>query len=66
MCRKLPSDAADFVMEAVPLLTNLLNYHDSKVDMATWPFWLWNEYITEALFPYCYVVDLVPIVCILQ
>ncbi|XP_078166740.1 HECT ubiquitin protein ligase family protein KAK [Carex rostrata] len=31
MCRKLPSDAADFVMEAVPLLTNLLNYHDSKV-----------------------------------
>ncbi|KAK4761209.1 hypothetical protein SAY87_006102 [Trapa incisa] len=31
MCRKLPSDAADFVMEAVPLLTNLLQYHDSKV-----------------------------------
>ncbi|KAK4764814.1 hypothetical protein SAY86_025904 [Trapa natans] len=31
MCRKLPSDAADFVMEAVPLLTNLLHYHDSKV-----------------------------------
>ncbi|KAJ8512361.1 hypothetical protein OPV22_002795 [Ensete ventricosum] len=31
MCKKLPSDAADFVMEAVPLLTNLLNYHDSKV-----------------------------------
>lgn len=31
MCRKLPSDASDFVMEAVPLLTNLLNYHDSKV-----------------------------------
>lgn len=30
MCKKLPSDAADFVMEAVPLLTNLLNYHDSK------------------------------------
>ncbi|XP_072954297.1 E3 ubiquitin-protein ligase UPL3 [Typha angustifolia] len=31
MCKKLPSDAADFVMEAVPLLTNLLNYHDAKV-----------------------------------
>ncbi|KAL5169032.1 E3 ubiquitin-protein ligase UPL3 [Glycine soja] len=31
MCKKLPSDAADFVMEAVPLLTNLLQYHDSKV-----------------------------------
>jgi len=32
MCKKLPSDAADFVMEAVPLLTNLLHYHDSKVN----------------------------------
>ncbi|PIA57405.1 hypothetical protein AQUCO_00600259v1 [Aquilegia coerulea] len=31
MCKKLPSDAADFVMEAVPLLTNLLQYPDSKV-----------------------------------
>uniref|UniRef100_A0A803NFC9 HECT-type E3 ubiquitin transferase n=1 Tax=Cannabis sativa TaxID=3483 RepID=A0A803NFC9_CANSA len=31
MCKKLPSDAADFVMEAVPLLTNLLQYHDSNV-----------------------------------
>ncbi|RWR81706.1 E3 ubiquitin-protein ligase UPL3-like protein [Cinnamomum micranthum f. kanehirae] len=31
MCKKLPSDAADFVLEAVPLLTNLLHYHDSKV-----------------------------------
>ncbi|KAJ4964350.1 hypothetical protein NE237_024289 [Protea cynaroides] len=31
MCKKLPSDAADYVMEAVPLLTNLLQYHDSKV-----------------------------------
>lgn len=31
MCKKLPSDAADFVMEAVPLLTNLLHYHDTKV-----------------------------------
>ncbi|XP_060176195.1 E3 ubiquitin-protein ligase UPL3-like [Lycium barbarum] len=31
MCKKLPSDAADLVMEAVPLLTNLLQYHDSKV-----------------------------------
>ncbi|KAK6916719.1 HECT domain [Dillenia turbinata] len=31
MCKKLPSDAADFVMEAVPLLTNLLQYHDLKV-----------------------------------
>ncbi|KAL6963706.1 E3 ubiquitin-protein ligase upl3 [Sarracenia purpurea var. burkii] len=31
MCKKLPSDAADFVMEAVPLLTNLLQYHDVKV-----------------------------------
>ncbi|XP_026660129.2 E3 ubiquitin-protein ligase UPL3-like [Phoenix dactylifera] len=31
MCKKLPSDAADFVMEAVPLLTNLLSHHDSKV-----------------------------------
>jgi len=32
MCKKLPSDAADFVMEAVPLLANLLHYHDSKVN----------------------------------
>ncbi|KAI7732092.1 hypothetical protein M8C21_029569 [Ambrosia artemisiifolia] len=31
MCKKLPSDAADFVMDAVPLLTNLLQYHDAKV-----------------------------------
>ncbi|KAF2322732.1 hypothetical protein GH714_029798 [Hevea brasiliensis] len=31
MCKKLSSDAADFVMEAVPLLTNLLHYHDAKV-----------------------------------
>ncbi|XP_047080766.1 E3 ubiquitin-protein ligase UPL3-like [Lolium rigidum] len=31
ICRKLPSDASDFVMEAVPLLTNLLHHHDSKV-----------------------------------
>lgn len=30
MCKKLPSDAADFVTEAVPLLTNLLQYHDAK------------------------------------
>ncbi|CAO2815602.1 unnamed protein product [Amaranthus hypochondriacus] len=31
MCKKLPSDASDFVMEAVPHLTNLLQYHDAKV-----------------------------------
>ncbi|XP_047332600.1 E3 ubiquitin-protein ligase UPL3-like isoform X2 [Impatiens glandulifera] len=31
MCKKIPSDAADFVMEAVPLLTNLLQYHNAKV-----------------------------------
>jgi E3 ubiquitin-protein ligase TRIP12 len=31
ICRQLPSDASDFVMEAVPLLTNLLQYQDSKV-----------------------------------
>ncbi|XP_020591855.1 E3 ubiquitin-protein ligase UPL3-like [Phalaenopsis equestris] len=31
MCKKLPSDAAEFVMEAIPLLTNLLHYHDAKV-----------------------------------
>ncbi|CAA0815645.1 E3 ubiquitin-protein ligase UPL3 [Striga hermonthica] len=31
MCKKLSSDAADFVMEAVPLLTNLLQYPDAKV-----------------------------------
>ncbi|KAG0597138.1 hypothetical protein M758_UG314500 [Ceratodon purpureus] len=31
MCRQLPSDATDFVTEAVPLLTNLLQYQDSKV-----------------------------------
>ena len=30
MCKKLHSDAADFVMEVVPLLTNLLQYHDAK------------------------------------
>ncbi|PRQ42481.1 hypothetical protein RchiOBHm_Chr3g0458101 [Rosa chinensis] len=28
---KLPLDGADFVMEDVPLLTNLLQYHDAKV-----------------------------------
>uniref|UniRef100_A0A5B6ZVH1 HECT-type E3 ubiquitin transferase n=1 Tax=Davidia involucrata TaxID=16924 RepID=A0A5B6ZVH1_DAVIN len=31
MCKKLPLDAADFVMEAMPRLTNLLQHHDSKV-----------------------------------
>lgn len=31
MCRQLPSDAADFVTEAVPLLTSMLQYQDSKV-----------------------------------
>ncbi|BBM99900.1 E3 ubiquitin-protein ligase TRIP12 [Marchantia polymorpha subsp. ruderalis] len=31
ICRQLPSDAADFVSEAVPILTNLLQYQDSKV-----------------------------------
>lgn len=31
MCKKLPPDAADFVMDAVPLLTNLLQCQDSKV-----------------------------------
>ncbi|KAF3634451.1 hypothetical protein FXO38_25124 [Capsicum annuum] len=30
MCKKLPLDVADFVMEAVPLLTNLLQYHDAQ------------------------------------
>ncbi|KAM3320222.1 hypothetical protein P3S67_007422 [Capsicum chacoense] len=31
MCKKLPSDASDFIMEVVPLLTNLLQYNDAKV-----------------------------------
>lgn len=31
ICRQLPSDASDFVIEAVPILTNLLQYQDSKV-----------------------------------
>ncbi|XP_047269036.1 E3 ubiquitin-protein ligase UPL3-like isoform X1 [Capsicum annuum] len=31
MCKKLPSDASDFVMEVVPPMTNLLQYHDAKV-----------------------------------
>ncbi|KAL5670731.1 hypothetical protein ACJX0J_022952, partial [Zea mays] len=31
ICRNLPADASEFVMEAVPSLTNLLNHHDSKV-----------------------------------
>uniref|UniRef100_A0A0D3DIH1 Uncharacterized protein n=1 Tax=Brassica oleracea var. oleracea TaxID=109376 RepID=A0A0D3DIH1_BRAOL len=35
MCMKLPSDASDYVMGAVPLLTNLLQYHDSKMNYAT-------------------------------
>lgn len=30
MRKTLHSDAADFVMEVVPLLTNLLQYHDAK------------------------------------
>ncbi|GKA40026.1 E3 ubiquitin protein ligase UPL3, partial [Tanacetum coccineum] len=28
--QKLPSDATDFVMEVVPLLTILIQYHDAK------------------------------------
>ncbi|KAL8483894.1 hypothetical protein ACS0TY_026543 [Phlomoides rotata] len=31
MCKRLPSDATDFMMEVVPLLTNLIQYHDAKV-----------------------------------
>lgn len=31
ICKKIPSDAAEFVMGAVPILTNLLQFHDSKV-----------------------------------
>ncbi|KAH7446550.1 hypothetical protein KP509_01G061600 [Ceratopteris richardii] len=31
ICRQLPADASDFVIEAVPILTNLLHYQDSKV-----------------------------------
>jgi len=31
ICKKIPSDAAEFVMDAVPILTNLLQFHDSKV-----------------------------------
>ncbi|KAJ0580539.1 hypothetical protein HanRHA438_Chr04g0168701 [Helianthus annuus] len=33
MCKKLPSDATDFVMDAIRLLTNLFqyHYHDAKV-----------------------------------
>ncbi|GAB2267878.1 E3 ubiquitin-protein ligase upl3 [Dionaea muscipula] len=34
MCKKLPLDAADFVMDAIPHLTNLLHYHDAKVSEA--------------------------------
>lgn len=53
MCKKLPSDAADFVMEAVPLLTNLLQYHDSKV----WFLFLYFLNLGNALlglvFLYC-------------
>jgi len=47
MCRKLPSDASDFVMEAVPLLTNLLNYHDSKVQL---PFQMLISFMTPSMF----------------
>lgn len=38
MCKKLPSDASDYVMEAVPVLTNLLQYHDSKVNDPSFVF----------------------------
>lgn len=31
ICRQLPSDAGDLVMEVVPILTNILQYQDSKV-----------------------------------
>ncbi|KAI3708797.1 hypothetical protein L2E82_38257 [Cichorium intybus] len=31
ICKKLTSNAADFVIEVIPLLTNLLQYHDAKV-----------------------------------
>ncbi|GJV74910.1 E3 ubiquitin protein ligase UPL3-like protein isoform X1 [Tanacetum coccineum] len=30
MCKKLPSDEADFVIESIPLLKNLLQYHDER------------------------------------
>ncbi|XP_024534679.1 E3 ubiquitin-protein ligase UPL3 [Selaginella moellendorffii] len=31
ICRQLPSDGVNFVMESVPILTNLLQYQDPKV-----------------------------------
>lgn len=31
MCKKLPADAAEFVTNAVPLLSQLLQEHDAKV-----------------------------------
>jgi E3 ubiquitin-protein ligase TRIP12 len=31
MCRQLPPDVADMVVDCVPILTNLLTYQDSKV-----------------------------------
>ena len=31
VCQKSPSDAANFVMEVVPLLTNPWQHHDVKV-----------------------------------
>ncbi|KAF3676625.1 hypothetical protein FXO37_05224 [Capsicum annuum] len=36
MCKKLPSDASDFVMEVVPLLMNLLQYHDAKENLCSY------------------------------
>ncbi|MCO5611157.1 hypothetical protein L7F22_065407, partial [Adiantum nelumboides] len=31
ICRQLPSNVSDFVIEGVPILTNLLQYQDLKV-----------------------------------
>lgn len=31
MCRQLPADAEEMVVDCVPILTNLLTYQDTKV-----------------------------------
>ena len=55
MCKKLPSDASDYVMEAVPVLTNLLQYHDAKVNDPF--FFCYNVVLSSsALAPVSFIV----------
>ncbi|GJT28606.1 hypothetical protein Tco_0908881 [Tanacetum coccineum] len=49
MCKNLPSDAADFVMVVVPLLTSLLQYHDAKVNTTKYQIYSKNSLKAESM-----------------